>query len=198
MSAIPSSNPFADQFSAPRNTPSQFGDMSSEDFIKIIFTELSNQDPFDPNDSAALLQQLNSIRSIEADLQMMNQLESLVHENQLAAAGTLIGKLIGGLTENNNRVAGFVVSVIRQGNTVNLELDNGWVVPVDGVETIIDPDQFDDPVDDPNDTDDPDDDGDDDGDDDDDGDGGNDGDDEDDDGDGDDEDDEENGDDNSG
>jgi len=130
--------------------------MSSEEFVKIIFTELANQDPFDPNDSAALLEQLNSIRSIESDLEMMQQLESLVHENQLASAGTLIGNFIGGLTEDNNRVAGYVVSVIRQGDTVSLELDNGWVVPIDNVETIIDPSQFDmdDNIDEPDDPDD--------------------------------------------
>jgi flagellar basal-body rod modification protein FlgD len=124
------------------NVPSQFSKMSSEDFIKIIFTELSNQDPFQPNDSAALLEQLDSIRSIEADLKLTDQLHSLVFENQLASASSMIGKFIGGLTTDNQRVAGFVVSVIRQGDDVNLELDNGWVVPIGGVETVIDPDQL--------------------------------------------------------
>jgi flagellar basal-body rod modification protein FlgD len=122
------------------NVPSQFSKMSSEDFIKIIFTELSNQDPFQPNDSAALLQQLDSIRSIEADLKLTDQLQSLVFENQLASASGMIGKFIGGLTPDNQRVAGYVVSVIRQGDDVNLELDNGWVVPISGVETVINPD----------------------------------------------------------
>ena len=124
------------------NVPSQFSKMSSEDFIKIIFTELSNQDPFQPNDSAALLEQLDSIRSIEADLKLTDQLQSLVFENQLASASGMIGKFIGGLANDNQRVAGFVVSVIRQGDQVNLELDNGWVVPIGGVETVIDPDQL--------------------------------------------------------
>jgi len=32
-----------------------------------------------------------------------------------------------------------VVSVIKQGKSVNLELDNGWMVPVSNVETILDP-----------------------------------------------------------
>jgi flagellar basal-body rod modification protein FlgD len=121
------------------SVPSQFSKMSSEDFIKIIFTELSNQDPFQPNDSAALLEQLDSIRSIESDLKLTDQLESLVFENQLASASGMIGKFIGGLTPDNQRVAGYVVSVIRQGTDVNLELDNGWVVPIGGVETVIDP-----------------------------------------------------------
>jgi flagellar basal-body rod modification protein FlgD len=119
-----------------------FADMSSEDFMKIIFTELTNQDPLAPSDSAALLQQLNSIRSIEADLKMMTMLQSLVHENQLAASGNLLGKFIGGLTQDNFRVAGWVVAVIREGDSINLELDNGWIVPMSGVETIIDPSLF--------------------------------------------------------
>jgi flagellar basal-body rod modification protein FlgD len=127
---------------APTN---RFSDLSSEDFIKIIFTELSKQDPFQPNDSSALLEQLNSIRSIESDIKLGDQLKDLVFENQLASASSMIGKFIGGLTAENQRVAGFVVSVIRQGDSVNLELDNGWIVPIDGVETVIDPDQLPEP-----------------------------------------------------
>lgn len=128
-----------------RNTPNQFSEMSSEDFIKIIFTELANQDPFEPTDSAALLQQLNSIRSIESDVRLTQQLQALVQENQLASAGNLIGKIVGGLTENNDRVAGWVVSVHREGSAVYLELDTGWLMPMKGVETIFDPSLLDDP-----------------------------------------------------
>ncbi|TVQ54589.1 MAG: hypothetical protein EA377_05195 [Phycisphaerales bacterium] len=143
MSQVSGFNPVENALQ--RNTQSAFSEMSSEDFIKIIFTELSNQDPFDPNDSAALLEQISAIRSIESDLKLTQQLESLVLENQLASAGNLIGKFVGGLNTENDRVAGYVVSVIREGKTVNLELDNGWVMPMQNVETIIDPSLFDQP-----------------------------------------------------
>ncbi len=143
MSQVSGFNPVENALQ--RSTQSAFSEMSSEDFIKIIFTELSNQDPFDPNDSAALLEQISAIRSIESDLRLTQQLESLVLENQLASAGNLIGNFVGGLNTENDRVAGYVVSVIREGNTVNLELDNGWVMPIQNVETIIDPSIFDEP-----------------------------------------------------
>jgi flagellar basal-body rod modification protein FlgD len=122
------------------STPSRFSEMSTEEFIRIIFTELSNQDPFQPNDSSALLEQLNSIRSIESDIKLTEQLQKLVTENQLAAASGMIGKFIGGLSEENVRVAGFVVSAVRRGDSTALELDNGWFVPISSVETVIDPD----------------------------------------------------------
>ncbi len=117
--------------------PNGFSAMKSEDFMRIIFTELANQDPFQPNDSAALLDQLNSIRSIESDLDLMERLDSLVLENKLAGASSMIGKFVSGLADGNH-VGGVVVSVLRRGEDVGLELHNGWIVPVESVDSIQD------------------------------------------------------------
>lgn len=124
---------------APRSTPNQFGEMSSEDFIKIIFTELANQDPLQPSDSGALLQQLSTIRSIESDMKLTQRLDALVHGNQFASAGNLIGKFIGGRTSDFHGVAGWVVAILKEGNSIHLELDTGWIVPLENVQTVIDP-----------------------------------------------------------
>ena len=121
---------------APPPLKSRFNDMSSEEFMKIIFTELQQQDPFKPNDSSALLEQLNSIRSIESDLQMGEKLESIVFQNQLSSAGGLIGKRVGGLSTENTRVAGTVKSVSRVGDQIGLLLHNNWVIPMENVEYI--------------------------------------------------------------
>ena len=130
---------FQELSNAVRPTSNRFSDMSSEDFIRIMFTELTNQDPFQPNDSAALLEQLNSIRSIESDIDLVDQLRSLVTENQLASASTMIGKFVGGLNTRNDRVSGFVTAVVRQGDAVHVQLDNGFFLPVSNIEEIIDP-----------------------------------------------------------
>ena len=123
---------------------SGFGALDSEEFLKIMFTELQNQDPFDPNDSSALLEQLNSIRSIESDIALTSQLESIVFQNQLAGASNLIGRYIQGMAPGGNRVDGQVISVIRQGDSIGIELDTGWVIDVDQVELIVDETIFDD------------------------------------------------------
>lgn len=141
MSSLPISASSAASGTASA-TGNRFSDLTSEEFIKIIFTELSNQDPFKPNDSSALLEQLNSIRSIESDTQLSKQLDSIVTQNQLATAGNLIGKQVQGLTSGADRVAGTVVSVAKKDDAVHLLLDNGWVVPMDNVETIVDPSIF--------------------------------------------------------
>jgi flagellar basal-body rod modification protein FlgD len=134
MSQITAFDPVSDAL--PSGTANRFNEMSSEDFIRIMFTELSNQDPFQPNDSAALLEQLNSIRSIESDLTLVDKLESLVSENQLSSAANLIGKTVSGLTADNERVSGRVVSVVRQGSDVHVELESGHRLELGSVETI--------------------------------------------------------------
>jgi len=131
--AIQNQTPSANQ------TPNRFSEMQSEDFIKVIFTELTNQDPLDPQDTSALLDQLDSIRSIESDLKITNRLEDLVTQNQFASASNLIGKVISGRTEGLSPTSGQVVAVRQEGEQVKLELDNGQFVPFNNVESIHQP-----------------------------------------------------------
>jgi len=118
-------------------TPSRFSEMDSADFIKIIFSELTNQDPLQPNDTSALLEQLNSIRSIEADTKLTQQLKTLVTENQLASASNMIGKVVEGLNEVFERVSGRVQSAVREGDNIKLQLESGHIVPLRNVESVM-------------------------------------------------------------
>lgn len=114
----------------------RFQEMKTEDFVRIIFTELSNQDPFQPQDSGALLEQLNSIRSIESDIELTNRLDALVRQNELAAAGSLVGKTVVGLTEGAARAEGRVAAAARAGDAVLVQLENGQRIPFAQIESI--------------------------------------------------------------
>ena len=69
-----------------------------------------------------MLNQLSSLRAIESDSKMVNSLESLVSQNQFAAASQLIGSLVSGITLGNQRLADMVISVSQtaQGPVLNL------------------------------------------------------------------------------
>ena len=71
-----------------------FSDLSSEDFVKIIFTELQAQDPLAPNDTSAVMEQISTLRSIQSDIELTDKLEAIVSQNQLASAGGLIGAFV--------------------------------------------------------------------------------------------------------
>lgn len=116
-----------------------FASLSSEDFISVMITELTNQDPLEPNDSQAILEQLSSLRNIESDLAMQESLEALVNQNSIAQAGGLIGQLVSGLTENNDNVTGLVNSVRVVDGEAVLQLDDGSSLPLDRVTEITTP-----------------------------------------------------------
>jgi len=114
----------------------RFGELSSEEFIKVLVTELTSQDPFNPQDTTALLEQLSSLRNIESQMSLQDELGTLVNQNQLASAGGLIGRDVEGLSGANDRVSGRVTAVRVEGGEVQLELDSGRSLPMDRVTSI--------------------------------------------------------------
>ena len=129
MTAINSNPPALFQSQAPSVAPNKYSDLTSEDFVKIMFTELSNQDPLKPNDSSQLLQQMSDLRSIQSDLELSNKLTSVVTQNQLATAGALLGKTVYGLTEYGDVAGGIVKSVTRTDDGPVLNLATGERIP---------------------------------------------------------------------
>lgn len=126
------------QASSSGGTRDAYSALNSQQFIKIMFAELSRQDPLKPNDSSETLKQLASIRSIQSDLELQTKLGSLVGQNELASAGGLIGKQIVGLNGGFDRVNGIVESVIRTSDGPVLRLQSGQFVPFQNLEQIID------------------------------------------------------------
>jgi flagellar basal-body rod modification protein FlgD len=115
-----------------------FSSLDTDQFVKIIFTELSNQDPMQPNDSQALLEQLSSLRNIQSGIDLSNKLNTLVAQNEMAAASGLIGHTISGIGEDNQRTQGVVRSVIRttDGGAV-LRLDNNALVRMSNMDQVL-------------------------------------------------------------
>jgi len=112
---------------------SAFSDMATSDFIRIITEQLMQQDPFQPNDASALLEQISSIRNVESQMSLQSALQTLVGQNSFAAATQSIGKIVAGLDDTNNEVIGQVVSVRLENNRAMLELDTGKRVSFDRV-----------------------------------------------------------------
>ncbi|MHC5109866.1 MAG: flagellar hook assembly protein FlgD [Planctomycetota bacterium] len=128
---------------AVASTRSQAGEMSSDDFFKLLIAELTNQDPLEPMDNQDLLDQITSIRDIESSASLTESLESLTGQQRLSAVSSIIGQYVmarsnaGGFTEQ-----GIVVAVrFEDDDTVTLTLADGTELPLDEVATIQSPDQ---------------------------------------------------------
>lgn len=117
---------------------SGFSAMGAADFTKIIFTELSKQDPLQPNDSSQLLQQISMIRGIQADMDLTDKIGGIANQNEFAAAAGLIGKHISGITDAGQRVTDVAVSVSRTDAGPVVNLGTGDQIAMKNVDQIID------------------------------------------------------------
>lgn len=120
----------------------RFADMSSEEFLKVLVTELQNQDPLSPSDSTKVLEQLSSIRNIESQTQLQNSFQDLVSQNSVSSASRLIGQYVVGKDEDFNDVSGVAKSMRIEDGKPILIVDDGSAtgarVPIASVSEVYD------------------------------------------------------------
>ena len=119
------------------STPSAGGyNLKPADFIKMMVTQLQNQDPMQPTSNQDLLAQMSQIGQLETSTQLQTALQGLALQTQIGSASSLIGKSVQGMDQNNNTIHGLVTSVKVQSDGVSLELDNGQALALSRVTAI--------------------------------------------------------------
>lgn len=104
---------------------SKQSELKAEDFIKMMITQLQNQDPLEPAKNSELLAQMSQIGQLQSATQLQDSLKTMVMQNQLGSAGNLLGKLVQGMDAKNQTVQGVVNSIRVEKDKVHLELENG-------------------------------------------------------------------------
>jgi flagellar basal-body rod modification protein FlgD len=92
----------------PAARPRQLEDLDIDEFLKLMITELTNQDPLNPMDNAQLVEQIGQIRSISATTKLSDTLDTVLTGQSLSTASSLIGKRVTALNDQNENVAGVV------------------------------------------------------------------------------------------
>jgi len=111
-----------------------FGTLDSDQFTKLILTELSNQDPLEPNDTGDLLEQLSTIRSIESDTKLNSTLESMATRTEFSSAAALIGKKVSTAQDPLTQLT--VTSVLQNSDGVSVALENGTTVAIRSISSV--------------------------------------------------------------
>ena len=85
-----------------------YNDLQIDDFLKLLVSELQNQDPLNPMDNAQMVQQIGHIREIGATDQLTETLSNLSASQELVTASSLIGQTVNGLGDDLSNVEGVV------------------------------------------------------------------------------------------
>ncbi len=95
-----------------------FSKLQTQDFLKLLVTELANQDPLNPMDNTQILQQMSQLREIRATELMTATLESVLFGQNFTTANWLMGRNIHGLADDGQYVTGVVERVTLLGREV--------------------------------------------------------------------------------
>jgi flagellar basal-body rod modification protein FlgD len=115
------------QSGAQASDRNAFDKLDLQTFTKLLVTELQNQDPLSPMDSAQIIQQISQIRSIEASTQLTTTLEAVLLGQNVATASGLLGRTIKGLTDDSKQIAGVVESVSVADGVARLHIGENTV-----------------------------------------------------------------------
>ena len=89
-------------------------DLDINQFLQLMVSELTHQDPLNPMDNTQLVQQIGELRSIAASDQLTTTLQSLQTQQSLTTAASLIGKQVTALDSKNNNISGTISAVTVQ------------------------------------------------------------------------------------
>jgi flagellar basal-body rod modification protein FlgD len=90
---------------------SSLGSLNLDDFLKMLLTELQNQDPLSPMDSSQMLTQIGQISQVGATQSLTSTLNSVLLGQTIGNATAMIGKTITGLGDDGTDVTGKVDKV---------------------------------------------------------------------------------------
>jgi len=112
------------------------GSMTSEDFYKVLVTQLQQQDPMNPMSNEAMVQQISTIRNMEMSQTLTDTLQKMTSEQRFAGAAGLIGKYVAGVVTDDEgtetTLEGLVTGVkFTDSGKAILELDTGDSLPVE-------------------------------------------------------------------
>lgn len=112
--------------------------LAGEDFLKLLITQLTNQDPLEPTGNEELLSQIASLREIELSTTLTATLQTLTGQQHVASASAMIGRFVSGpVSSDGLQIEGVVVGARFEtdGNAV-LMLSGGQELPLDQVTAI--------------------------------------------------------------
>jgi flagellar basal-body rod modification protein FlgD len=119
--------------------------MTPQDFLQLLITQLKYQDPTQPVTNQDLLQQVSAIGQLQTSTNLNSTLTASSQQQQLASASAMIGKSIMGKNAQSQVVSGTVTSVVvqpvaqadgTQVNTVFLSLNSGQQVALANVSAV--------------------------------------------------------------
>jgi len=111
--AQPNSNPRSKPLADQANQSGSY--MQMEDFLQLLTSQISNQDPLEPMKDTEFISQMANIASLEQMQQFTKGFESFADSQKDMVAQAYLGRIVS-ITEKGSEVSGLVESVEKSEN----------------------------------------------------------------------------------
>ena len=96
--------------------------LDMDQFLKLMIAELQNQDPLNPMENSEMLQQISQIREIGSTDKLTKTLDAVLLGQNLTTASGMLGRVVTGLGEDLDPLAGVVERVSVTDGTPRLHI----------------------------------------------------------------------------
>lgn len=100
--------------------------LGKDDFLKILMTQLQNQDPLNPMQDQDFISQMATFSSLEQMTNLNSSMDNFIktaQQNQFMQASSMIGKTVTYLNDQGNELSAIVKSVLFKDGTTSFQLD---------------------------------------------------------------------------
>jgi flagellar basal-body rod modification protein FlgD len=119
--------------------------LGKDDFLKILMTQLQNQDPTNPMDDSQFISQMATFSSLEQLTNMNTQLGDLLQQNQIMGYSQLVGKEISWTkpADSNDpssagplQGTGKITGIEMKDGSAQITLDDGTTIDPTDISTV--------------------------------------------------------------
>ena len=118
------------------STNNSLGQLGSDAFLQLLVAQLKYQNPMNPSDSSAMLEQTAMFTTVETLQSIAEMNQTLMGFQEVTMALGVVGKHVSALSLEGLQVEGLVESVRFTADGPFLSLDTGEEVPMVNVITV--------------------------------------------------------------
>jgi flagellar basal-body rod modification protein FlgD len=109
-----------DSSSSQAGAANSLDNVDTSQFLKMMLTEMQNQDPLNPMQTSQIMDELGQMQQITASNKLTSTLDAMALGQSLSNATSLIGKNIDGIDDSGNPAAGVVSKVSIANNAAKI------------------------------------------------------------------------------
>jgi len=113
--------------------------LGKDDFLNLLITQLTHQDPLDPIDDTEFIAQMAQFSTLEQITNVASSMDNLLKMARLSAESYVGKEVIYYDEDKGTYLQSLVRSAIFDDDKVYLELNDGKYIPLEGVKAVTTP-----------------------------------------------------------